>query len=259
LHDQITLTAPDLGTIIMDDRLAHNPLAHPLTSHIKAVSSQKKELEVKKVVTTVQSPIGNRDEKQRAERMAEYREESSLIQARNMHVRDVFLENMRRERDQLERQKTHDRSEKREMWNQRMRNSPFAVDLLAENERIDEEFKIRSKAEAHRVKMLQKRKELVKNEIILSALSESDDLIALRKEKRSLAEEAKRLRAMHDLEKVGKLTKDAATIHKKMHEDRVKAQVEKRELRRQRLTLNGPNDELRRRTVMESQRPTGYA
>ena len=107
--------------------------------------------------------------------------------------------------------------------------------------------------------MLQKRKELVKNEIILSALSESDDLIALRKEKRSLAEEAKRLRAMHDLEKVGKLTKDAATIHKRMHEDRVKAQVEKRELRRQRLTLNGPNDELRRRTVMESQRPTGYA
>ena len=33
-------------------------------------------------------------------RMAEYREENSLIQARNMHVRDVFLENMRRERDQ---------------------------------------------------------------------------------------------------------------------------------------------------------------
>ena len=98
-------------------------------------------------------------------RMAEYREENAMIQARNMHVRDVFLENMRREREkvhfapfllvaartqyvtfhhiichitlhrmlaahpishpascQIARQKANDRSEKREMWNQRLRN-----------------------------------------------------------------------------------------------------------------------------------------
>merc|ERR1719263_1531524 len=127
--------------------------------------------------------------KLKAERMAEYREENAMIQARNMQVRDVFLENMRAEKEKLERQKTHDRAEKREMWNQRLRNSPFTVDLLAENERIDEELRVRQKFEAKRLKVLAKKKNRVKSDIILKALAETDDLAALRAEKRALVEE----------------------------------------------------------------------
>merc|ERR1711865_1134703 len=62
------------------------------------------------------------DNRTRAERMADHREQNALLQARNMHVRDFFLENMRSERDRRNRQVSRDRSEKREMWNQRLRN-----------------------------------------------------------------------------------------------------------------------------------------
>jgi len=146
------------------------------------------------------------DNRTRAERMADHREQNALLQARNMHVRDFFLENMRSERDRRNRQVSRDRSEKREMWNQRLRNrciiylgiwlgliiwliclcSPFTVDLLAENERIDEELRVRQKFEAKRLKVLAKKKDRVKSDIILKALAETDDLAALRAEKRAL-------------------------------------------------------------------------
>jgi len=41
------------------------------------------------------------DNRTRAERMADHREQNALLQARNMHVRDFFLENMRSERDRV--------------------------------------------------------------------------------------------------------------------------------------------------------------
>ena len=64
--------------------------------------------------------------------------------------------------------------------------SPFTVDLLAENERIDEELRVRQKFEAKRLKVLAKKKNRVKSDIILKALAETDDLAALRAEKRAL-------------------------------------------------------------------------
>ena len=70
--------------------------------------------------------------------------------------------------------------------------SPFLVDLLAENERIDEENKVRLTEAARRQKLLERRKEEAKNEIILRALQEASDLDALRKEKRIIMEEERR-------------------------------------------------------------------
>merc|ERR1711934_378485 len=230
------IVAPGIGSLVMDDRLEKSPLAQPLSPLHKKTKGMRSQQGTKKFVPVrPTSPLSNRDMKLKAERMAEYREENAMIQARNMHVRDVFLENMRAEREKLERQKTHDRAEKREMWNQRLRNSPFTVDLLAENERIDEEFQVRTKEESKRSKMLNKKKAKVKNEIILKALAEDDQLEALRQEKRALAEEEKRLRAMRDLEKVGKKAINIAKLQKSIRDDRIRATVEKRELRRQRL------------------------
>lgn len=130
-----------------------------------------------------------------------------------------------------------------------MRNSPFTVDLLAENERIDEEFQVRTKEEARRAKALKKKKEKVKNEIILKALAETDDLEALRREKVALAEEEKRIRAMMDLEKVGKKTIDAATLIKAQRAARVEETQSKRELRRQRLQMQTVEEEERRARI----------
>merc|ERR1711934_183162 len=254
------IVAPGIGSLVMDDRLEKSPLAQPLSPLHKKTKGMRSQQGTKKFVPVrPTSPLSNRDMKLKAERMAEYREENAMIQARNMHVRDVFLENMRAEREKLERQKTHDRAEKREMWNQRLRNSPFTVDLLAENERIDEEFTVRTKEEARRTKLLAKKKAKVKNEIILKALAEHDDLGALREEKRVLADETKRLRAMRDLEKVGKHSIDASAIQKQIHEDRVRAQVAKRELRRQRLQLQAVEDEEHRRSTVRDRRPAGYS
>ena len=82
-----------------------------------------------------------------------------------------------------------------------MERSPFLVDLLAENERIDEENRVRLEEEARRERMLQRRKENIKNEIILKALGEASDLDALRQEKRLIAVEEKRLKALLTLER----------------------------------------------------------
>ncbi|GMI22145.1 hypothetical protein TeGR_g9134 [Tetraparma gracilis] len=79
--------------------------------------------------------------------------------------------------------------------------SPFLIDLLAENERIDEENTIRLTEQARRQKIFEKRREEAKNDIILRALQEASDLDALRKEKRIIMEEERRLKALLDIEK----------------------------------------------------------
>merc|ERR1711918_1801 len=91
----------------------------------------------------------------------------------------------------------------------------------------------------------------------MGALAETDDLEALRAEKRELTGEEKRLRAMRDLEKVGKKAIDAAAIHKRMHEERMAATVQKRELRRQRLQMQAVEEEEKRRAAMKAQPPLG--
>jgi hypothetical protein len=87
-------------------------------------------------------------------------------------------------------------------WADKTKNSPFAVNLVAEDERIAEENQIRMKEEAERKKVINTRKEKAKNEIVLKALSEFSDLEALRREKRAILDEEQRLRALLSLEKV---------------------------------------------------------
>ena len=74
---------------------------------------------------------------------------------------------------------------------------------------VYQENRMRLKEEARRERLLNKRKEKIKNEIILKALAESTDLEALREEKRAIAMEEKRLKALIDLEKA-KLKKKAS-------------------------------------------------
>lgn len=86
-------------------------------------------------------------------------------------------------------------------WKKKTHKSPFAVDLVAEDERIQEENRIRVAEEEARRKIAKSRMEKAKSEIILKALSEFSDLEALRQEKKLILEEEQRLKALLALEK----------------------------------------------------------
>ena len=86
--------------------------------------------------------------------------------------------------------------------------SPFLVNLLAENERIDEENKVRMSEQVRRERVFEERKEAAKNGIILKALQEASDLDALRREKRVIMEEERRLKALLDIEKTNSHRKE---------------------------------------------------
>ena len=67
-----------------------------------------------------------------------------------------------------------------------MQSSPFLVNLVTESQRLDEEHKARLAEEERRQNFIKKRKEKIKTEIILQALTEISDMEKLRLEKRSL-------------------------------------------------------------------------
>lgn len=78
---------------------------------------------------------------------------------------------------------------------------PFHVNLVADNERLDEEHRLRMMERARRSRELEKRAKAAKSEVILKALTETPDLELLRREKRAIIDEEKRLKALLDLEK----------------------------------------------------------
>ena len=104
--------------------------------------------------------------------------------------------------------KMHMKRESRaEKWRQKLGKSPFRIDLVAESERLEEGNRVRLREEARRERALEKRKQKVKNEIVLRALQEASDLEALRAEKRMIIKEENRLKAMLDLEKANSCRK----------------------------------------------------
>ena len=85
---------------------------------------------------------------------------------------------------------------------QKMNNtSPFNVDLVAENERIEEENKVRLKDLSQKQINKQQKHHQIKNTILVRALEEANELEALRKEKRKILQEERRLKALMEIEK----------------------------------------------------------
>lgn len=87
-------------------------------------------------------------------------------------------------------------------WQQRLGVSPLAVDLVADNERIEEEAYIREKEEKHRQAVAERRKQRIKRAIIVKALAEVPLLEKARKEKRELVDGEKREKALRDVQRV---------------------------------------------------------
>ena len=112
-----------------------------------------------------------------------------------------------------------------------MERSPFLVDQLAENERIDEENRVRIQQEEQRERLLTQRKNKIKNEIILKALAEASDLDGLRKEKRLIAIEEKRLKALLIMEKANAHTKADLMAAQRAERQRKQVQAQYRRAR----------------------------
>ena len=128
------------------------------------------------------------------------KETAAILKARYLE-RDAVKQKMLDSQAKLRQRKIKNKMEKTAQAIAKTQRSPFLVDLLAENEKIDEENRVRLAEQARREKVFLRRKEEAKNAIILKALQEASDLDALRKEKRIIMEEERRLKALLDIEK----------------------------------------------------------
>ena len=113
--------------------------------------------------------------------------------------------------------------------------SPFLVDLVAENERIDEQTQVRKKLQIRKLRVLARKRDEEKNRIRLSALQEANEVDALRREKRKILEEEKRLKAMIEIEKLNAQRKD----------DRIRAERAERKRKRNKATLRQTENKIR--------------
>ncbi len=130
------------------------------------------------------------------------REESAKILTKNLIARDKTKAQMFEKRQERDRTIAESREERNQKWLKKTKTSPFAIDLVAEDERIYEEHLIRTRDEMAKRQQIEDAKKKAKNDIILKALSEFSDLEALRREKRAILEEEQRLKALQTLEKV---------------------------------------------------------
>ena len=135
------------------------------------------------------------------ERKKWVRKESAMILAKNLTQREKAKVDMVRQREESERILAATREERTKTWLSKTKNSPFAVDLVAEDERIYEENQVRIREAEYRRKTIEERRQNVKNQIILKALAEFSDLDTLRREKRAIIEEETRLKALLALER----------------------------------------------------------
>ncbi|KAF4323144.1 hypothetical protein BBO99_00002682 [Phytophthora kernoviae] len=127
--------------------------------------------------------------------------ESAAIQSKKYMDRDQVKLALEQEERSRRLNKIRARRQHLDKWNQKLAKSPFHVNLVAENERLDEEHRLRMMERARRSRELDRRAKEAKSEVILKALTETPDLELLRREKRAIIDEEKRLKALLDLEK----------------------------------------------------------
>merc|ERR1712050_814134 len=95
--------------------------------------------------------------------------------------------------------------------------SPFAVDLVAENQRIDEENRVRDHVEQRRQRLMAQRNREAHNSIFKRATAEADELDQLRTEKRLLLENERQLKALRDVEKSNARTAQILQERRRQH------------------------------------------
>merc|ERR1719181_239275 len=136
--------------------------------------------------------------------------------------RDAVREDMIKTRQTYFQGMSSSRRGRDERWTRKLARSPFAVDLVAENQRIDEENRVRDHVELRKQKLMKQRSREAHNAIFKRAVAESDELDLLRQEKRMLLEHEKELKALRDVEKSNARTAQIL-------QERRRAQLEKQQ------------------------------
>merc|ERR1719382_1849072 len=114
---------------------------------------------------------------------------------------DAVKNEMRRDRQIYVDKLLSTQSDREERWCRKLQRSPFAVDLVAENQRIDEENRVRDHVEQRRQRLMAQRNREAHNSIFKRATAEADELDQLRTEKRLLLENERQLKALRDVER----------------------------------------------------------
>lgn len=160
--------------------------------------------------------------------------ESAEITSKKYMERDQVKLAMEQEERAKRLHKIRQRRQHIEKWQQRTAKSPFQVNLVADSERLDEEHRLRMLENARRSRELERRTREAKNDVILKALTESSDLELLRREKRAIMDEEKRLKALLDLEKTNAHRKLDLLAARNAEKKRRQEKDEHRRLQRQR-------------------------
>jgi len=111
----------------------------------------------------------------RVDMCAKAHEESSKIMREVCAQRVVVKSDMNRERQQYLNKLSVTQRERNERWTRKLQKSPFAVDLVAEKERIDEESRAREHLE-HRRHRRAARRDMQKSKANTAQISEVEDL-----------------------------------------------------------------------------------
>lgn len=169
----------------------------------------------------------------RLEMCAKAREESTKIMSIRFAERDAVKNSNRRERADYTEKLAVSQRERDERWTRKLQRSPFAVDLVAENQRIDEENRVRDHVEQRRQRLMARRNREAHNAIFKRATAETDELDQLRAEKRMLLENERQLKALRDVEKSNARTAQIL-------QERRKQQLQKQQAQLQQV-VNGPD------------------
>lgn len=161
----------------------------------------------------------------RLEMCAKAREESTKIMSIRFAERDAVKTKMSRERQELKEQIVTSNHEREERWSRKLQKSPFAVDLVAENQRIDEENRVRDHVEQRRQRLMARRNREAHNAIFKRATAEMDELDQLRAEKRMLLENERQLKALRDVEKSNARTAQILQSRRKAQLEKQQAQL----------------------------------
>lgn len=162
----------------------------------------------------------------RLEMCAKAREESAKIFSIRFAERDAVKTDMRRDRQQLLEKLQTSKIERNERWTRKLQRSPFAVDLVAENQRIDEEARVRDHVEQRRQRLMARRNREAHNAIFKRATAETDELNQLRAEKRMLLENERQLKALRDVEKSNARTAQILQERRKQHLHKQQVQLQ---------------------------------
>lgn len=165
---------------------------------------------------------------EKEETFSEYKDASASIREKCLQDREMVKQRMIREDSIRKSQVRHARKKMQQKWKRKMKRSPYNVNLVAQSQKIEEETRFRNHRQQKSEKLIRKRKEKLKNEIILKALSEESDLLALRDEKRAILMEERRLKALLDLERANLRRKQDLLAAQRAERKRHQAKIEHR-------------------------------